>query len=129
MYIFNELSLLSSCSCWSSDVHLSDFPTLIKIRFCHNHPVDAAAALRHRDVSESTRLKIEKLLESYRPSTALEMFKFDLQLENPDTYVYMCGDRAQCPDLSYVYRYIFYCHMCLFLCLIIRFNSLTLLPG
>jgi hypothetical protein len=79
---------------------------LISIKFCHNHPIQAASALGHRDVSDDTKAKLERLLlDGYQPAAALEMFKYDLQLDHPDDYVFISGDRSKCPDRDYVYRF------------------------
>ena len=75
------------------------------LKHCHNHPLYAASVLKHRDMSEKTTTKIDQLLQDgYTPAAALEKFKFDLQLENPEDYVMISGDRSLCPDLQWVYR-------------------------
>lgn len=82
-----------------------EHPTKIYLLFHHNHPIHAASALKHRDVSKETQTKIDQLLlNGYAPAAALEKFKFDLQLEDPVNYITISGDRALCPDLSWVYR-------------------------
>ncbi|XP_025108961.1 uncharacterized protein LOC112573124 [Pomacea canaliculata] len=89
----------------SSDSHRADYPALVHINHCHNHAIIAASAIKHRDVSETTKLRLEQLmLQGYAPSAALEMYKYDLQLEHGDDYVYISADRAVCPDRDYVYR-------------------------
>ncbi|KAJ8261768.1 hypothetical protein GJAV_G00158190 [Gymnothorax javanicus] len=89
----------------SKDPHRLENPTQIVVKFEHNHPLNGASALKHRDVSEDAKAKIDHLLlDGYAPSAALEKFKFDLQLDDPDNYVTNSGDRAICPDLSWVYR-------------------------
>lgn len=61
--------------------------------------------MKHRDVSENTKHRLEELLLSgYGPAAALTLLKLELKLEDPDNYVHNSGDRARCPDKQYVYR-------------------------
>lgn len=100
VYRTNNLSKTLSKS---KDPHIHEYPTLISISFSHNHPINVADALKHRDVSDATRNKLEELLLSgYRPSAALNLLKYDLQQNDPD--VFESADRSQCPDKQYVYR-------------------------
>ncbi|XP_071810700.1 uncharacterized protein [Apostichopus japonicus] len=91
----------------SKDKHIREgYPTLITLKWDHNHEVASADALRERDVSDGTR---EKLLELYRsghsPSSALDTMKYDLQEGCTDAeYTRLSADRARCPDLQYCYR-------------------------
>ncbi|XP_071959838.1 uncharacterized protein [Antedon mediterranea] len=84
----------------SKDKHIGQgYPTIITLKWDHNHEVASADALRERDVSDGAT---EKLLELYRsghsPSSALDTIKYDLQ---------EAADRAHCPDLQSCYR-VFY---------------------
>lgn len=92
--------------CRSCDPHRAALATHLRIKFCHNHYIEAASVLKHRDVSEVTKQRITDLLmQGYAPAAALEMYKYNLQLEHMDDYIFVSGDRAQCPDRGYVYRY------------------------
>ena len=66
----------------------------------------AADALRHRDVSSKVREKLVAFFkEGFTPAKALDLHKYDLQVEHGDNYVVVSGDRSVCPDLGYCYRY------------------------
>lgn len=96
---------LSKSMSRSADPHINDYPTRMRMTFTHNHPIKVAEALKFRDVSDATKKKLEELLLSgYRPSAALNLLKYDLQLDDPEAYVFRSADRAQCPDKQYVYR-------------------------
>ena len=73
----------------------------IKLEFHHNHPMNAASVLRHRDVGAEVKEKLKELYqEGLSPSAALDMIKFDLQVEHGDKYIDVCGDRKYCPTLA-----------------------------
>ena len=60
--------------CRSAAPHRQKYPAIVRLNFCHNHPIHAADAMRRRDVSESTRLILEDLLlKGYRPAAALDL--------------------------------------------------------
>ena len=81
----------------------------MKLRFYHNHPINIADALKHRDVSATTKKRLEELLHAgYRPAAALNLFKYDLQMDDPENYIFHSADRSKCPDKQYVYRYVHY---------------------
>ncbi|XP_076050088.1 uncharacterized protein LOC143030765 [Oratosquilla oratoria] len=91
--------------CRSGDPHMPDHPMVVKLKCTHNHPIRAADALKHRDVSEEVKQKFLDLFsKGYTPSKALELHKYDLQLEHGDNYIFVCADRAITPDLQYCYR-------------------------
>ena len=41
------------------------------------------------------------LLGGYRPVAALDLYKYDMQLEHPSNYAYASADIVQCPDYDY----------------------------
>jgi len=72
----------------------------------HNHTVNAAAALRYRDVAEPVRAKFADLFSAgYSPSAAYHLHQFDLQNEHDQQYYIVSGDRRYCPDKDWCYRY------------------------
>ncbi|XP_064631784.1 uncharacterized protein LOC135489974 isoform X2 [Lineus longissimus] len=78
---------------------------IVELEHKHNHPINAADALRHRDVSETVADKLLDLIkQGYSPSKALELHKYDLQMEYGDDYVLKCADRFICPDLQFCFR-------------------------
>jgi len=73
----------------------------IEIRGCHNHTVNTAAALHHRDVDKAVGSKFEQLFTAgYSPSAAYHLHQYDLQTEHEDQYFMVSGDRRYCPDKS-----------------------------
>eukprot|EP00057_Strongylocentrotus_purpuratus_P015305 XP_011669779.1 PREDICTED: uncharacterized protein LOC100891206 isoform X1 [Strongylocentrotus purpuratus] len=91
--------------CRSSDPHMPDHPMVVKFKRTHNHPLKAADALRHRDVSQEVKEKFLDLFsKGYTPSKALELHKYDLRLQHNDNYTFISADRSIIPDLQYTYR-------------------------
>ncbi|XP_014775784.1 uncharacterized protein LOC106873077 [Octopus bimaculoides] len=91
--------------CRSSDPHMPDHPMIVKFKCTHNHPLRAEDALKHRDVSEEVKVKFLELFNrGYTPSKALELHKYDLQLQHSDNYIFISADRSITPDLQYCYR-------------------------
>lgn len=81
------------------------FPTCIKLNHVHNHGLDCAAALKHRDVSDDVRaLFLELYSEGYNPSGALALYKYNKQIEYKDEYFKICADRAIIPDIGWCSR-------------------------
>jgi hypothetical protein len=79
----------------------------------HNHPTVAADVLRFRDVGQDAETSISRLLQvGYLPSAALDMHKYDLQVEHGLDYVQYAGDRFHCPDLQWCYRLVCYTTVC-----------------
>jgi len=73
--------------------------------FNHNHPIDAVEVLRRRDVGVDVQTKFNKLFESgYSPRSAMEMHKFDLQLEHGEDFTDKVADRRYCPDMQWCFR-------------------------
>jgi hypothetical protein len=88
---------------------MPDLPTVIKIKYIHNHPIQAADVLKHRYVAPDVRDKFLELFQNgYSPSRALDIHKYDLQIEHGENYVFKSGDRAVCPDIQYCYRLVHY---------------------
>ena len=87
--------------------HLSEgFPTTVYLRYEHNHPVNCADAVKHREVSEETVAKLAELFESgHSPSSAHDVIQCDSQEEYAANYAHASGDRAICSDLQFPYRY------------------------
>ena len=78
------------------------FPFRVVINLDHNHPLDA---LRHRDVGPEARNTITELLKSgHSASSALEVYKLDLQMEHPADYIVRAKDRYHFPDMQWCYR-------------------------
>ncbi|XP_041476647.1 uncharacterized protein LOC121424873 isoform X1 [Lytechinus variegatus] len=82
-----------------------DYQAQIVLNNMHNHPVECADALKHRDVSETTKAMLTDLFQrKYGPTQAVEMLKFDLQLKHGDDYHVKAADRAVCPDIQFAHR-------------------------
>lgn len=89
----------------STDPHMPAFPTLVHITNEHNHNLHVPDALRYKDVGPEAIQKLKKLFEAgHSPSTALDVLKYDLQLELGDDYAYASADRSICPDIQFCYR-------------------------
>ena len=89
----------------NKDPLLAEFPTFVRIERTHNHILNSAASLEHRDVSADGIAKFKELFAmGHTPSSALDLHKMDLQLEHGTDYVYESADRAKCPDLQFCYR-------------------------
>lgn len=81
------------------------FPTLVHITNEHNHNLHVPDALRYKDVGPEAIQKLKKLFEAgHSPSTALDILKYDLQLELGEDYAYASADRSICPDIQFCYR-------------------------
>jgi hypothetical protein len=75
------------------------------IVFNHNHPINAAEVLRRRDVGVDVQAKFQRLFEAgYSPRSALEMHRYDLQMEHGDEYATKATDRRYCPDMQWCFR-------------------------
>ena len=84
---------------------MPDFPTVVKLKHTHNHGINCADALRHRDVSQETREKLISLFHNkHSPTTALDAIKYELQVEHGEQYYMVAADRSMCPDLQYCCR-------------------------
>ncbi|PIK45876.1 hypothetical protein BSL78_17255 [Apostichopus japonicus] len=91
-------------------VHIGEgYPTVISLKWTHNHETSSADALRERDVNSETRQKLLDLFKSgHSPSSALDTIKYDLQVScTNEEYTRLSADRSCCPDLQYCYR-VFY---------------------
>ena len=94
------------CSRARYSCHLT-LPTTITFTGRHNHPLNSADALRRRDVSQQVQDKFLQLFAAgHSPSSALEMHKCDLQMDDGDSYNYIiqAADRHFCPDLQWCFR-------------------------
>nr|XP_054753693.1 uncharacterized protein LOC129259425 [Lytechinus pictus] len=89
----------------NSDPHLATHPTLVSLKWVHNHAISIPAALKFRDVNAET---CEKLAELYRsghsPAGALNLLEMEMQDESPDDFIIKSADRSLCPDLKFCYR-------------------------
>lgn len=70
------------------------------IKFCHNHPLDDNI-LKFRPVSTDILNKLNKMFsDGYRPSFALHLHRFDLQIEHGERYPKILADRYFCPTVD-----------------------------
>ncbi|KAJ8278540.1 hypothetical protein GJAV_G00088710 [Gymnothorax javanicus] len=93
----------------STDIHLRSFPTTVTLRYTHNHPIECADVLRHRDVSDEVKEKFLGMFQmGYSPSAALECHKYDLQIESQDDSIFQSADRALVPDIQWCYSRLYY---------------------
>lgn len=91
--------------CRSTDPHMPAFPTIVSITNEHNHNLHVPDALRYKDVGQEAIQKLKKLFEAgHSPSTALDVLKYELQLELGEDYAYASVDRSICPDIQFCYR-------------------------
>ncbi|XP_064628863.1 uncharacterized protein LOC135488258 [Lineus longissimus] len=87
------------------DLHLPAYQVVVKLSHRHNHVIDSADSLKHRDVSEETVAKFKDLFsKGHSPASALNTHKLDLQLHYDQDYVYEAADRANCPDIQFCHR-------------------------
>ena len=81
------------------------YATLVQLKHVHNHPLDCADALKFRDVSHDTIQKFrERFQRGHSLSSALNVYKLDLQMEHGGGYTYEAADRANCQDLNFCQR-------------------------
>lgn len=78
----------------------------VRLGFDHNHSIEGADILRHRDVCKATKHKFKKLFKAgHSPSSALETHKFDMQCLHGENYQQVAAaDRAVIPDVQWCYR-------------------------
>ena len=82
-----------------------EFATSINMKWRHNHPLESADVLKHRDVYDEVAEKFKSLYASgHSPSSALETHKCDLYLEDDIHYTVKAADRFYCPDLQCCFR-------------------------
>jgi len=92
----------------SQDIHMPEYPLVVTMDFTHNHPLDTASVLRHRDVAPYVLAKFANLLNiGHGPLAALAIHKYDLYLEHgPRHYLTFVNDRHHFPDAGWCYRYV-----------------------
>ncbi|CAG0884231.1 unnamed protein product [Darwinula stevensoni] len=89
----------------SDDHHAANLTMVVSMHHTHNHGINTADALRHRDVSDGVRTKFLDLYKhGHTPASALQVHKMDLQLELDENYFQAAADRRQCPDSQWCYR-------------------------
>lgn len=65
----------------------------------------AAEALKYRDISEVTKMKLIDMFQSHHPpARALEILKQDMLKEYGDEYYNISADSSVCSDIQTVYR-------------------------
>ncbi|XP_044052303.1 uncharacterized protein si:dkey-75a21.2 [Siniperca chuatsi] len=73
----------------STDPHIPDYPTLVDIVNVHNHNIHVADTVRHQDVHSKAVEQLTKLFEAgHSPSSELDVFKCDLQVQLGNDYIY-----------------------------------------
>lgn len=89
----------------STDTLLKEFPTVIILNHCHNHPLKAAESLRHRRPTNDVVEKFTKMFRSgYSPSTALHTHQYDIQESSGEHFFEALADGCQCPNLQWCYN-------------------------
>jgi len=74
------------------------------LHHCHNHPLQAADAMRHRRPNQETRaFFLDSYKKGHSPSSALSTRQYDLQIQNPDNWFEILADGALCPNLQWCY--------------------------
>ena len=94
------------CACTRArySCHLT-LPATITFTDRHNHPLNSADALRRRHVSDQVQDKFLQLFAAgHSLSSALEMHKCDLQIQDKVNYAVVAADRYFCPDLQWCFR-------------------------
>jgi len=88
----------------SKDIYLKEYPCEIDIYFVHNHLLNNAEALRHRNPTEELEtIFFEYYSNNHSPSSALEMYKIDLQSKHGDKYFKIIADGSKCPTRKWCY--------------------------
>lgn len=88
----------------SKDLYLKEYPCEIDIYFVHNHLLNNAEALRHRHPTEELEtIFFEYYSNNHSPSSALEMYKIDLQSKHGDEYFKIIADGSKCPTRKWCY--------------------------
>ena len=89
----------------SKDQHMPQYPTVITLQNIHDHPIYAAAAMKHRDVGPKAIATLSRHMErGCTPPNALDRLHGELQAEHGANYIFAVSDRATCPDLAFCYR-------------------------
>jgi len=88
---------------------MPEYPLVVTMEFNHNHPLNTASVLRHRDVAPYISAKFAELLSTgHGPLAALAIHKYDLYLEHgAHKYLNFVNDRHHFPDVAWCYRYVF----------------------
>lgn len=88
----------------SKDIYLKEYPYEIDTYFVHNHLLNNAEALRHRHPTEELEtIFSEYYSNNHSPSSALEMYKIDLQSKHGDEYFKIIADGSKCPTRKWCY--------------------------
>ena len=93
----------TNCSHKNGNTHYlkQEYPLEIKLYYNHNHPIQAADALRFRPVSDETKKLFEELFdEDVSPSSAYRRV-LDHFESNDD----ICADRFYVPDYKWVFNF------------------------
>lgn len=89
----------------SKDIYLKEYPTEIFLKYTHNHLILVADALRHRTPSDEIVEKFKKLFSrGHSPSSALNIYKSELQEEHDDEYYKIVADGSKCPTRRWCYE-------------------------
>ncbi|XP_076004479.1 uncharacterized protein LOC142998387 isoform X2 [Genypterus blacodes] len=84
----------------STDPHVPDFPTMIKISSIHNHSMNMGNDTLQQDFGTEAAEKLTELFRAgHSPSSALDVLRYDLQVEHEGD-----DDPSLCPDLQFCYR-------------------------
>lgn len=98
LYLFNNMlfSLFPPESIGLPNTYISNI---------HNHNILVADAVRQWDVGSESVEKLTKLFKAgHSSSSALDVLKYDLQVQCEDDYIYTSADSSICPDLQFCYR-------------------------
>ncbi|XP_050501390.1 uncharacterized protein LOC126885128 [Diabrotica virgifera virgifera] len=89
----------------SKDIYLSEYPAEIFLKYTHNHLILVADALRHRTPSDDIIEKFKKLFsKGHSPSSALNIYKSELQEEYEEDYYKIVADGSKCPTRRWCYE-------------------------
>ena len=77
----------------------------MQLNACHNHPIEAADALRFRPISDETRHRYYELFRlGHSPSSAFSEYETVLMMQNDTIQAYSLADRSTNPKLNDVYN-------------------------
>uniref|UniRef100_A0A2S2PQ83 Uncharacterized protein n=1 Tax=Schizaphis graminum TaxID=13262 RepID=A0A2S2PQ83_SCHGA len=85
-------------------MYTKEYPCEIDIYFVYNHLLNNAVALRHRYPTEELEtIFSEYYSNNHSPSSAIEMYKIDLQSKYGDEYFKIIVDGSKCPTRKWCY--------------------------
>ena len=89
----------------SSDRWFKTHPTVVKLRWTHNHALDDANSLKYRDPSEEVQAVFLQLFSvGHNPKSALTHYLNDPELDKLGDPEKTAADTSIIPTTSFLYR-------------------------